>query len=136
MRMITILAASATLAFAMATGAQAQSTQAPAQDPAQPPATAPAQPPAAAPEAPSSGAPNITSVSVVDIEELPEATQEQVNQVVSQRGEADLERLRTSIDGMPQLKSALEAKGVTSAQVIAASMGADGALTLITKKAS
>jgi hypothetical protein len=134
--MITILAAGATLAFAVATGAQAQSTQAPAQDPAQPPATAPAQPPAAAPEAPSSGAPNITSVSVVDIEELPEATQEQVNQVVSQRGEADLERLRTSIDGMPQLKSALEAKGVTSAQVIAASMGADGALTLITKKAS
>ena len=132
MRMITILAAGATLAFAVATGAQAQSTQAPAQ----PPATAPAQPPAAAPEAPSSGAPNITSVSIVDIEELPADTQKQVNEVVSQRGEADLERLRTSIDGMPQLKSALEAKGVTSAQVIAASMGADGALTLITKKAS
>jgi hypothetical protein len=136
MRKITILAAGATLAFALATGVQAQSTQAPAQDPAQPPATAPAQPPAAAPEAPSTGAPNITSVSVVDIEELPADTQKQVNEVVSQRGEADLERLRTSIDGMPQLKSALEAKGVTSAQVIAASMGADGALTLITKKAS
>ncbi len=103
---------------------------------AQPPATAPAQPPAAAPEAPSSGAPNITSVNVVDIEELPEDTQKQVNEVVSQRGEADLQKLRTSIDGMPQLKSALEAKGLTSAQVIAASMGADGALTLITKKAS
>jgi hypothetical protein len=108
--------------------AQAQSTQAPAQ--------APAEPPAAAPEAPSTGAPNITSVNVVDIGELPEATQKQVNEVISQRGEADLERLRTSIDGMPQLKSALEAKGVTSAQVIAASMGADGALTLITKKDS
>lgn len=128
MRMITILAAGASLVFAMAANAQAQSTQAPAQ----PPAEAPAQPPAAAPEA---GAPSITSVSIVDIEELPEATQQQVNEVVSQRGEADLERLRTSIDGMPQLKSALEAKGLTSAQVIAASMGADGALTLITKKA-
>jgi hypothetical protein len=115
MRMITILAAGASLAFAVATGAQAQSTQAPAQAPAEPPAAAPAQPPAAAPEAPSTGAPNITSVNVVDIEELPEDTQKQV---------------------MPQLKSALEAKGVTSAQVIAASMGADGALTLITKKAS
>jgi hypothetical protein len=130
MRMITILAAGASLAFAVATGAQAQSTQAPAE----PPAAAPARPPAAAPE--TTGAPNITSVSVVDIEELPEATQKQVNEVVSQRGEADLERLRASIDGMPQLKSALDAKGVTSAQVIAASMGADGALTLITKKAS
>lgn len=128
MRMITILAAGASLAFAVATGAHAQSTQAPAQN--QPPAAAPA------PEAPSTGAPNITSVSVVDIEELPEATQKQVNEVVAQRGDADLERLRTSIDGMPQLKSALEAKGVTSAEVIAASMGADGALTLITKKAS
>jgi hypothetical protein len=133
MRMITILAAGASLAFAVATGAQAQSTQDPTQAPAQPPTAAPAQPPAAAPE---NGAPNITSVSVVDIEELPEDTQKQVNDVVAQRGEADLERLRTSIDGMPELKSALEAKGVTSAQVIAASMGADGALTLITKKAS
>ena len=132
MRMITILAAGASLAFAVATGAHAQSTQ----TPTQPPAASPAQPPAAAPEAPSTGAPNITSVSVVDIKELPEATQKQVNEVISQRGEADLERLRTSIDGMPQLKSALEAKGATSAQVIAASMGADGALTLITKKAS
>lgn len=128
MRMIMILAAGASLAFAVATGAGAQSTQAPAQAPTEPPAAAPAQPPAAAP--------NITSVNVVDIKELPEATQEQVNEVISQRGEADLERLRTSIDGMPQLKSALEAKGVTSAEVIAASMGADGALTLITKKDS
>jgi hypothetical protein len=128
MRKITILAAGVALALAPMAAAQAQSTQAPAQ--------APAQPPAAAPEAPSTGAPNITSVNVVDIGELPEATQKQVNEVISQRGEADLERLRTSIDGMPQLKSALEAKGVTSAQVIAASMGADGALTLITKKAS
>ena len=128
MRMITILAAGVALALAPMAAAQAQSTQAPAQTPA--------QPPAAAPEAPSTGAPNITSVNVVDIGELPEATQKQVNEVISQRGEADLERLRTSIDGMPQLKSALEAKGVTSAQVIAASMGADGALTLITKKDS
>ena len=136
MRMITILAAGVTLAFAMATGAQAQSTQAPSQAPTQAPAQAPAEPPAAAPEAPSTGAPNITSVSIVDIEELPDDTQKQVNDVVSQRGEADLERLRTSIDGMPELKSALQAKGMTSAHVIAASMGADGALTLITKKAS
>ena len=56
--------------------------------------------------------------------------------MVAQRGDADLQKLRGSIDGTPELKSALEAKGLTSAQVIAASMGADGALTLITKKAS
>jgi hypothetical protein len=136
MRMITILAAGVTLAFAAAAGAQAQSTQAPMQppaaEPAQPPGAAPAQPPAAAPEA----APAIKSVNVVDIEELPAETQKQVNEVVAQRGDANLERLRQSIDGMPQLKSALEAEGLTSAQVIAASMSPDGALTLITKKAS
>ena len=56
--------------------------------------------------------------------------------MVAQRGNDNLERLRSSIDGMPELKSALEAKGLTSAQVIAASMSPDGALTLITKKAS
>jgi hypothetical protein len=133
MRMITILAAGATFALAMATGAQAQSTQAPAEAPAQPPAQAPAQPPAAAPEA---GATSIKSVNVVDITELPADTQKQVSEVVAQRGDDNLQRLRSSIDGMPQLKSALEAKGVTSAQVIAASMSPDGALTLITKKDS
>ena len=132
MRMITIRATGATLAFAAATGAHAQSTQ----TPAQPPATAPTQPPAAAPEAPAAATPEIKSVTVVDIQELPEATQKQVNEVVEQRGTEQLDRLRTSIDGMPQLKSALEAKGLTSAQVIAASMSEDGALTLITKKAS
>jgi hypothetical protein len=133
MRMITILAAGATFALAMATGAQAQSTQAPAEAPVQPPAQAPAQPPAAVPEA---GATSIKSVNVVDITELPADTQKQVSEVVAQRGDDNLQRLRSSIDGMPQLKSALEAKGVTSAQVIAASMSPDGALTLITKKDS
>lgn len=125
MRKIMIPAAGVALALVLAAGAQAQSTQAPAQPPAQPPV-----------EAPATAAPEIKSVSVVDIKELPEAAQKQVNEVVKQRGDEQLQRLRTSIDGMPQLKSALEAKGLTSAQVIAASMGEDGALTLITKKAS
>ena len=44
--------------------------------------------------------------------------------MVTQRGDADLQKLRTQIDSMPELKSALEEKGLTSAQVIAASMGA------------
>jgi hypothetical protein len=89
----------------------------------------------AAPEAPAA-APTIKSVTIVDIEELPEATQTQVDTIVAQQGEADLEKLRSSIDAMPEIKSALEAKGLTSAHVIAASMTQDGALTLVTKKAS
>ena len=126
MRMITILAAGVTLAFAMAAQRAVHAGPRPS------PGTAPA----AAPEAPAAAPPSINSVSIVDIAELPETTQKQVNEVVTQRGDADLQKLRTQIDSMPQLKSALEAKGLTSAQVIAASMGADGALTLITKKAS
>ena len=122
MRMITILAAGATLAFTVAANAQ----QAPATQ-------APAQAPATAPEAPAA-APTIRSVNIVDLTELPEATQKQVNDVVAQRGDADLQQLRSTIDANPEIKAALEAKGVTSAQVIAASMSPEGALTLVTKK--
>lgn len=133
MRKITILAAGVALAVAPMAAALAQSTP-PVETPGQAPA--PAQPPAATPEAPAAEAPSITSVTVVDIEELPEATQKQVDEVVAQRGDADLQQLRSSIESMPELKSALEAKGATTNDVIAASMAEGGALTLITKKAS
>jgi hypothetical protein len=126
MRRATILAAgaaSAALIFATAASAQQQ-------PPAQAPATAPAP---ATPEA-QSAAPAVKSVTVVDIEELPEATKTQVDSIVAQTSEADLSALRSSIDAAPEIKSALEAKGLTSAHVIAASMGQDGALTLVTKK--
>ncbi|GLS29999.1 hypothetical protein SAMN04488498_104295 [Mesorhizobium albiziae] len=121
MRTLTILAASAAVAFATAASAQT-----PAQTP--PSQTAPANP-----QAPG-GAPTINTISIVDIKELPEAAQAQVNDVVAKRSDADLKKLRSSIDAAPQVKSALEAKGLTSEQVIAASMGNNGALTLITKK--
>jgi hypothetical protein len=123
MRMITILAAGVTLAFAVPANAQAQATQ------------PPAEAPATAPEAPAAAQPQIRSVNIVDMTELPEATQTQVNEVVAQGGEASLQQLRTTIDANPEIKSALEAKGLTSANVIAASMGPEGALTLVTKKA-
>jgi Spy/CpxP family protein refolding chaperone len=123
MRIITILAAGATLAFAVAANAQAQATQ------------PPAEAPATAPEAPGAAQTQIRSVNIVDMTELPEATQAQVNEVVAQGGEASLQQLRTTIDANPEIRSALEAKGLTSANVIAASMGPEGALTLVTKKA-
>ncbi len=125
MRTIAVLAAGASLAFAVTANAQTTPS-------APPPA---AQPPASAPATPSA-APAITRVNVVDIKELPEATQTKVNEVVAQGNETDLQNLRTSIDGTPQIKSALDAKGVVSAHVIAASMGKDGTLTLVTKKPS
>ncbi|MET3578903.1 hypothetical protein ABID19_001928 [Mesorhizobium robiniae] len=115
----------------LATAASAQ--QQPAPQPSEPPASPAPAAPGAQPQAP---APAIQSVNVVDIEELPKETQTKVNDVIAKRGEDGLQKLRSSIDATPQVKSALEAKGLTSAQVIAASMDTNGALTLITKKAS
>ncbi|WFP76715.1 hypothetical protein [Mesorhizobium sp. WSM4906] len=121
MRKTIVFAAAATLMLADAASAQQQ--PAPQPSPA-PTAPAPAKPP------------TIESVSIVDITELPKDTQTQVNQIVAQRGDAGLQTLRKSIDATPKVKSALEAKGMSSAQVIAASLQPNGALTLITKKAS
>lgn len=124
MRKAILLAATATMMMAGAASAQQQPTPQPSPAPAAP---APkGQPPA----------PTIQSVNVVDITELPKDAQTQVNQIVAQRGDAGLQTLRKSIDATPKVKSALEAKGMSSAQVIAASMQPNGALTLITKKAS
>jgi hypothetical protein len=121
MRKITMLAAGAVLLLAGAASAQQQPAPAPSQ-PAQPAPSAPAKPP------------EISKVDVVDIEQLPKETQDRVNQVVAQRGDEGLKQLRSSIDARPDVKSALDAKGMSSAQVIAASLGTDGTLTLITKK--
>ncbi|RWM16950.1 MAG: hypothetical protein E5X53_20650 [Mesorhizobium sp.] len=127
MRKTISLAAAATLLLATAASAQQQ----PAPQPSEPPASPAPAAPGAQP-----GAPTIQTVNVVDIEELPKETQTKVNEVIAKRGEDGLQKLRSSIDATPQVKSALEAKGLTSAQVIAASMDTNGALTLITKKAS
>jgi hypothetical protein len=125
MRKTILFTAAATLMLASAASAQQQPAQ--QQPPASAAPTAPGTPPTA---------PAIQSISIVDIKELPEATQAKVNEVIAKRGDDDLQKLRGSIDATPQVKSALEAKGLTSAQVIAASMNPNGALTLITKKAS
>ena len=121
MRKITMLTAGAALLLAGAASAQQQPAPAPSQ-PAQPAPSAPAKPP------------EISKVDVVDIEQLPKEMQDRVNQVVAQRGDEGLKQLRSSIDARPDVKSALDAKGMSSAQVIAASLATDGTLTLITKK--
>jgi hypothetical protein len=120
MRKITMLAAGAALLLAPAALAQQQ-----------PAAPAPAP---AAPESQQQQAPTIQNVNVVDIEQLPKETQDRVNEAIAGRTEADLQQLRGSIDARPDIKSALESKGMSSAQVVAASLAQDGTLTLITKK--
>ena len=123
MRMMTILAAGSALALATAAGAQS-----PSATPDQP------RPPAMAPQAPATP-PAIRSVDVVDITELPQETQTQITQIVADRGDEQLQRLRTAVGANQMLASALEAKGLSSTHVLMAQMSESGALTLVTKRA-
>ncbi len=95
-----------------------------------------AQTPAPAPsEAPRQATPPaITSVNVVDLDELPEETRTQVNQALASRTADDLQKLRNAVEAAPAIRSALEAKGLTSRDVIVAQVSQTGALTLVTKK--
>ena len=124
MRMITIAAASAAMILAGAAYAQAPSTERPS-----------AKPPASSQEAPA-GAPTITSVKVVEIDELPEASKAQVNQLVATRTADELEKLRQAIEKAPAVKSAVEAKGFSSRDVVLAQVSNEGELTIVTRKTS
>ena len=115
--MLTIFAALAALALAAPANAQSQSPQ------LQPDETpADAQP-----------APRITAVEIIDVKDLPPATQAQVNALIAKSKAEELQGLRNSIDGIPQVLSALKAKGLSSSQVVAANVDDKGKLTLITK---
>lgn len=124
MRMITIAAASAATILAGAAYAQAPSTERPS-----------AKPPASSQEAPA-GAPTITSVKVVEIDELPEASKAQVNQLVATRTAAELETLRQAVEKAPTAKSAVEAKGFSTRDVVLAQVSNEGELTIVTRKTS
>ena len=124
MRMITIAAASAATTLAAAAYAQAPSTERPS-----------AKPPASSQDAPA-GAPTITSVKVVEIDELPEASKAQVNQLVATRTADELEKLRQAIEKAPAVKSAVEAKGFSARDVVLAQVNNEGELTIVTRKTS
>lgn len=126
MRKTLILAATATITM-MATAASAQ------QQPAAPTSPAPVAPSPATPDA-QPAAPAIRAVNIVDIEQLPKETQTQVNDMVVQRGDVGLKELRGTIDATPELASALKQKGLTSQDVIVASLDQQGTLTLVTRK--
>ena len=125
MRKLLVLAAGSFLALATAAGAQ--DTNVPAE-----PTPAP-QPAPSAPATPQ--APTIQSVNIVDVSELPAETQSQVDKIEKDRSPADLQKLRSSIDATPEIASALQSKGLTSADVVVASLNSNGAVTLVTRKA-
>ncbi len=124
MRMITIAAMGAAAILTGAANAQAPSPERPA-----------AKPPASSQEAPAS-APTISSVKVIELDELPEATKAQVNQLVATRTTDELEKLRQAVEKAPAIKSAVEAKGFSPRDVVLAQVNNDGELTIVTRKAS
>ncbi|MDP2119839.1 MAG: hypothetical protein Q8S27_11800 [Hoeflea sp.] len=79
--------------------------------------------------------PTVQTVSVIDITELPAESQAQVAQIEEQRTDQDLANLRQSIETSPALLQALEEQGATPADVVAASLSQNGALTIVTRKA-
>lgn len=122
MRKLLVLAAGSF--FALATAAGAQDTTVPSE-----PTPAP-QPAPSAPATP----PTIQSVNIVDVSELPAETQSQVDKIEKERSDADVQKLRSTIDATPEIASALQSKGLTSADVVVASLNQNGALTLVTRK--
>src|SRR3979409_1119171 len=79
--------------------------------------TPPSQPEAQTPPAQSSTA--IRSIQVVDVKDLKPAVRSKVEEIVAQTSEEDIQSLRKSIDATPEAASALNAKGLSSSQVVA-----------------
>lgn len=98
------------------------------------PTLAQSQQPAPAPESRAQQT-TIQTVNVVDISELPAESQAKVAQIEQQRSDQDLMDLRKSIETSPALLDALKQKGASIADVVAASLSQDGALTIVTRKA-
>lgn len=93
-----------------------------------------ASPQPQAQEAPAQSSTVIRSIQVVDIRQLQPELRAKIDQIVAQTSEEDLQSLRKSIDATAEAASALQAKGLSSSQVVAINI-ADGVLTMITKAA-
>ena len=85
-------------------------------------------------EAPAQSTTVIRSIQVVDIKQLQPEVRAKIDEIVAQTSEEDLQSLRKSIDATAEAASALQAKGLSSSQVVAVNI-ADGVLTMITRTA-
>jgi hypothetical protein len=85
-------------------------------------------------QAPADQSTVIRAIQVVDIKDLKPEVRSKVEDIASKTSEDDLKSLRSSIDSTPEVASALKAKGLSSAQVVAINI-ADGVLTLFAKTA-
>lgn len=86
-------------------------------------------------QAPSDQSAVIRTIQVVNIKDLKPEARSMVENVAAKTSQDDLKSLRSSIDSTPEAVSALKAKGLTSAQVVAINI-ADGVLTLFAKTAA
>ena len=86
------------------------------------------------PQAQSDESTVIRSIQVVDVKELQPEVRSKVEAVVAKASEDDLKNLRGSIDASTDAVSALKAKGMSSAQVVAVNL-TNGVLTLFIKTA-
>jgi hypothetical protein len=113
MRIFTASAIAAALALGTPTFVLAQAQGTPPQSDAQKP--------------PAQSGTIIRSIQVVDVKDLQPAVRSKVDEIVAQTSEKDIQALRKSIDATPEAASALKAKGLSSAQVVAINI-AGGAL--------
>jgi hypothetical protein len=100
---------------------------------AQTPATP--TPPAQSVPSDTNRAGTIKSISVVDMDALPAAAQEQVTQQSKAQPAGQLQRIQATIENEPKLKSALATKGFSSRDVVIAALDDDGELTIVAKRA-
>ncbi|MDF2120117.1 hypothetical protein PY365_31605 [Roseiarcaceae bacterium H3SJ34-1] len=77
--------------------------------------------------------PKLTKVEIVDFSDLSVGVQNQVAAVIATTKQEDMQKLHQSIDAIPEASQALKAKGVSTSQIVVASLDETGTLTLITK---
>jgi hypothetical protein len=85
-------------------------------------------------QAPSDQSTVIRAIQVVNLKDLKPEARSMVENAAAKTSEDDLKSLRSSIDSTPEAVSALKAKGLSSAQVVAINIS-DGVLTLFAKTA-
>ncbi|OJY05202.1 MAG: hypothetical protein BGP04_07220 [Rhizobiales bacterium 62-17] len=78
----------------------------------------------------------IKSINVVELDTLPETAKAQVNELVAKRSADDIQRLHKAIEDAPAVKTAVEAKGFSSQDVLVAQIDDDGELVVIAKRRS
>lgn len=76
----------------------------------------------------------IRNATVIERGSLPPQLRVQVNSAVAQASPGDLQQLRQSIETIPAATKALQAKGMSSAAIIAVALDENGDLTMIAEE--